>query len=181
MFLTDLDYTNHQKAIDLSILTEANNLSIRNFAENAAVEQIKSHLRRRFDVDEIFINVPTWNATTTYATDDHVFHSNVIYIALQNNLNQIPTGLAPNWEVGDNRDPFLVMIAVDITIYHLYAKIPNRKTPEDVNVRYGDALDWLKEVSTGKVIPNYPLLADDEANPSNVVKFGSQTKLNHRY
>lgn len=181
MFLTNLDYTAHQRDIDMNILTDSNNVVKRNFAENAAIEQIKSYLRRRYDVDLIFIDILTWNGTSTYSVGDHVEHAGVIYNAILGNTNSSPTSNPNDWAVGDLRDPYLVMSVIDMAVYHLYAKIPNRKTPEDVNIRYGDALEWLKGVSTGEFIPGYPELADDDVTSTNKTKFGSSTKLNHRY
>lgn len=182
MFLTDLDYTTHQRSIDLSILTNANNRTVRNFAENATIEQIKSHLRKRYDVNEIFIDIRIWSAATTYTIGDHVEHDGAIYYAENPSTNEDPSAVdSAFWTLGDLRDPYLVMTAVDMAIYHLHAKIPNRQTPEDVALRYGDAIDWLKGVSKGEFVPNLPELTPDSETKTNHTSWGSQAKLNHRY
>lgn len=180
MFLHNIDYSAHQRDFDMGVLTTSSTVK-RDFAENAAVEQIKSYLRKRFDVDLIFINVRDWSNSVTYAIGDHVVKDGIMYNAILAGAGQDPALVPTYWQVGDLRDPFLVMTAVDMAVYHLYAKIPKRTTPEDVNLRYSDALEWLKGVSTGEFIPNFPLLSDDAANTHNEPKFGSDTKINHRW
>lgn len=181
MFLHDIDYAAHQRDFDMSILTSASTTK-RNFAENAAIEQIKSYLRKRFDVDLIFINVTNWNSAVSYSEGAQVVKNSKMFIALQAGTNQDPeTPSSTYWKEGDNRDPYLVMTAVNVTVYHLFAKIPKRQTPEDVGLRYDDAVEWLKGVSTGEFIPGYPLLSDDETKTQNEPKFSSDTKLNHRW
>jgi hypothetical protein len=45
------------------------------------------------------LTAPLWLSTTTYLTGQVVNFSGTAYIALQGNLNQIPTSLAPYWAV----------------------------------------------------------------------------------
>jgi len=63
---------------------------------------------------------------------------------------------------GDNRDHFIVMITIDILLYHLWAKRAPRKIPEYRATRYQDALDWLKSVGSGELQSALPQLPDDE-------------------
>lgn len=179
MFLTTTDYSSHQSAIDLQILTLDSNIRVRNFAENAAVEMMKTHLRMRFLVDELFIDVWEYDEDQTYNAGDHVEHDGSIYYAETASTGITPVDTAAEWNLGDLRRPELVMMAVDMTIYHLFAKIASRQTPQDVSERYGDALSWLKDVSRGKLAPEYPEIGTSA--PSNVMRWGSQTKLNQRY
>lgn len=181
MFLHTIDYTSHQRQIDLDILTDNSNLQIRNFAENAAIEQIKSHLRLRYDVDTDFYDITSWDNAITYNEDDHVVYNDETYYCIQSGTGQQPDTATTYWTKGDKRDKFLVMTAVDMAIYHLYAKIPQRTTPKDVEIRYSDALDWLKGVSKGDLVPNLTLLEDSDTTTTNRMKTGSQTKLNHRW
>lgn len=182
MFLSNLDYTSYQSSIDLKILTDSNNLTVRNKIENAAIEQIKSHLRKRYDVNEIFLDIRIWNGTTTYSIGDHIEHLGSIYYAEAPSTNQDPTDEDSEfWTLGDLRDPYLILIALNITVYHLHAKISKRLTPQDVADNYADALDWLKGVSKGEFVPNFPELIPDADTQTNHTQWGSQAKLNHRY
>lgn len=63
---------------------------------------------------------------------------------------------------GDDRDLFLVMIAIDIALYHLWSKRAPRKIPEFRAQRYQDALDWLKAVGEGTLQTDLPQLPTDE-------------------
>ncbi len=181
MYLHTIDYTAHQRNFDMDILTNSNNVSVRNFAENAAIEQIKTYLRRRYDVALIFIVVRDWDVAATYNEGDHVVKSGAMYYALDASTGQDPVTEDDYWQLGDLRDPFLVMTSIDMAVYHLYAKIPKRNAPEDVSLRYGDAIKWLEGVSKGNFIPNFPLLSVDPDSENNEIKFGSATKLNHRW
>lgn len=63
---------------------------------------------------------------------------------------------------GENRDHFIVMITIDILLYHLWAKRAPRKIPEYRATRYQDALDWLKTVGSGEMDSALPQLPPDE-------------------
>jgi phage gp36-like protein len=64
-------------------------------------------------------------------------------------------------EEGDTRDMFIVMIVVDIAIYHLWSKKAPRKVPEHRSLRYQDALDWLKQVAAGAACSLPPIGQED--------------------
>lgn len=49
----------------------------------------------------------------------------------------------------DLRDAFLVMITIDIALYHLYSQTGHKDIPKHRNDRYVDAIEWLKDVGTG--------------------------------
>ncbi len=137
MFLTDTDYNSHQATKNLNILTKDDTVSVRNFAELAAEEQMRSYLANRFDIAKIFD------------------------------------------KVGTERNPLLVMYLVDMTVYHMFAKIPNRQTPEDVGLRFEEAINWLKDVANGKNTPTLPLKEKSETVPADM-QYGSETRINLR-
>ncbi len=62
---------------------------------------------------------------------------------------------------GDDRSYFIVMITIDIALYHLWSKRAPKKIPEHRAQRYQDALDWLKDVGTGKITTDLPPLTDN--------------------
>ena len=70
----------------------------------------------------------------------------------------------------DQRDHFIVMITIDILLYHLWAKRAPRKIPEYRATRYQDALDWLKDVGSGKMQSALPQLPPDEYQGRIVIK-----------
>jgi phage gp36-like protein len=70
---------------------------------------------------------------------------------------------APGAGEDDTRDAFVVMIAIDLTLYHLWSKEGGNNIPETRSLRYNDALDWLKAVQKGEAT-DLPLIEDDEGN-----------------
>lgn len=63
---------------------------------------------------------------------------------------------------GDSRDDYIIMITIDITIYHLWAKKAPKSIPEHRKERYSDALDWLTNVGSGEIPTDLPQLPADE-------------------
>ena len=74
---------------------------------------------------------------------------------------------------GENRDMFIVMITIDIALYHLWSKKASRKIPELRAQRYQDALDWLKGVGDGTLKSDLPQLDGDS--------FKSEISIESRY
>lgn len=65
-------------------------------------------------------------------------------------------------ESEDARDMYIVMITIDIAIYHLYAQKAPRKIPEYRDIRYHDALEWMKDVGNGTTPTDLPPLEDED-------------------
>lgn len=84
------------------------------------------------------------------------------------------------WETtGDDRDEMLLMILMDLVLFHLHAHLPGRMGMEIRRQRYEDALAWLKGVANGDITPELPRPSEEEyATP---VRFGSQPKINPYY
>lgn len=59
----------------------------------------------------------------------------------------------------DLRDHFIIMITIDLLLYHLWSKKAPRRLPEFRSQRYQDALDWLIKVGTGKLSAQLPQLS----------------------
>lgn len=101
-FLRNKDYEYIISEADLDVITGSEYSYVRD-AELAAQSEIESYLRQRYDTNLIFKDIlsysdattffindlvewiePTWLIGTTYAEDDRVSLSGVIYISLQN-------------------------------------------------------------------------------------------------
>lgn len=86
------------------------------------------------------------------------------------------------WTFGDDRDAQIRMYMIDITIYHLEARISPRVTPEERNTRYKQAVAWLVKVAKGDVMTTFPLLTDAEGNDTgDNITYRSNEKLTHHY
>ena len=120
MFIEESDYEVQVRQEIMSILDPSAANSAIEMAEHMAIDQIKSYLSGRYDVDAIF------SAT------------------------------------GEERNHFLLMIAIDIALYHLWSKRAPRKIPELRAQRYQDAIDWLKAVGEGTMTTDLPQLQGDD-------------------
>ena len=83
---------------------------------------------------------------------------------------------------GTGREPILLLYTKDIAVWHYI----NLATPNiDVafrQLRYEKAVDWLKGVQKGTIVPNLPLPTSEDATvQTGKVKFGSNTKRNTHF
>lgn len=120
MFIEESDYEVQVRQEIMSILDPSAANSAIEMAERMAIDQIKSYLSGRYDVEAIF------SAT------------------------------------GEKRNHFLLMIAIDIALYHLWSKRAPRKIPELRAQRYQYAIDWLKAVGEGTMTTDLPQLQGDD-------------------
>lgn len=56
------------------------------------------------------------------------------------------------------RDDYMIMITIDLTLYHLWSKKAPKVIPEHRKVRYDDALAWLTSVGSGETPTDLPPL-----------------------
>jgi hypothetical protein len=104
-----------------------------------------------------------WDETTDYAINDIVTDDDgYVYTAIAASTNQaliktaywspminIATSNTTYWAVGDNRYPLFVEIAMDLTLYNLYARINPRNIPTLRQERNREALDLLDAWASG--------------------------------
>lgn len=104
-----------------------------------------------------------WSSTVAYATSDIVSDVNgYVYTAAQSSTNQPLTSTSywtkmvgiintntTYWNVGDNRYPLFVEIAMDLTLYNLYSRINPRNIPDLRVLRNKEALDQLERWGSG--------------------------------
>ena len=65
---------------------------------------------------------------------------------------------------GSARNQLVLMMAVDIAVYHIFCQHNPYKMSEFRKERYNRAIEWLKAVAAGKItIANAPRLPDEEA------------------
>ena len=132
--------------------------------EAAALQQIKNKLRRYNMTLALALPLP-WNLATAYVTGGRCSLVDKFYIALKNGTNKTPATEPTYWKESDPRDVYLVMITIDITLYHIHARFSPRALTEIRVKRYEDALKWLDDVMLGHENPDLPLIEDSEALP----------------
>lgn len=82
-------------------------------------------------------------------------------------------------ETGADRNPVVVMYLMDMTLYHLHARLAHVQMPKTREERYKRAISWLEMVNTGKLTPDLPMKEEDDQATS--LRFGSNEKFGHQY
>lgn len=86
---------------------------------------------------------------------------------------------------GTDRNALIVMYMIDITLYHMHARINPMKIPQIRIDRYENAVKWLGMVSKGQITPGLPLITDaitGETDPDlGRGRSGSNEKFNHQW
>lgn len=83
---------------------------------------------------------------------------------------------------GENRNRQILMYACDIALYHMAASLPNKMGMDIRKERYERAIEWLKQVQAGIVIPDLPEATTDSgesAAPS--IRYGSKPCVDNSY
>lgn len=81
----------------------------------------------------------------------------------------------------DDRDAFIVMITIDIALYHLWSKEGGNNIPKLRELRYNDALKWLQDVQNG-LNADLPELLNTEGDViSDVRIYSIHEPENYRY
>lgn len=81
---------------------------------------------------------------------------------------------------GTDRNAHLVMIMIDLVLYHVFSRITPRNIPEVRELRYDAAIKWLEKVAAGELLPDLPLLKEDNT-PITELRTGSALPLVHSY
>ncbi|MFN7611262.1 MAG: DUF1320 domain-containing protein [bacterium] len=79
------------------------------------------------------------------------------------------------------RNPQVMMVLVDLCLYHLYSRIQPGQVPDLRQNRYDDAIKWLEGVAAGKFLPDLPLPTGTETGEKYDVQYGSRPARNPYY
>jgi phage gp36-like protein len=82
-------------------------------------------------------------------------------------------------KTGDNRNALIVMFAVDILLYHIHSRLMGKETPEIRDIRYSDAIKWLKMVNAGEIFIDLPLKPNTVAAGN--ISYVGEEKRNNRF
>jgi phage gp36-like protein len=83
---------------------------------------------------------------------------------------------------GVNREPILLLYTKDIAVWH-FIQLANANVEMELRkIRYDRAIQWLKDVQKGIIVPNLPILTNaDETIQAGKIKFGSNKQRNTHY
>lgn len=90
--------------------------------------------------------------------------------------NQVQIAPLPNWELGDNRDPIIMQIIIDITLYKLNARIASQNIPAHRKQSYDEAMFWLNNVKEGEMTTD---IKSKQPAQGNEIRWGSDIKKNN--
>ncbi len=60
------------------------------------------------------------------------------------------------------RNPMILLCVIDIVLYHLNAWLPQKMGHEIREERYNEAIDYLADIQKGTIIPDLPLISNNE-------------------
>lgn len=83
---------------------------------------------------------------------------------------------------GSERNSLIVLLCMDITLYHIHARINPVMMPDIRKERYKSAIQWLKDVATGVINPtNLPALENAEGEAVVNNRYGSNPGLTSQW
>lgn len=82
---------------------------------------------------------------------------------------------------GDARNKLIVMRTADIALYHLASSLPQKMGIEIRKERYDRAIEWLEGVQSGKIIPDLPLVVEEDTPVMNGTIYHSEPRLRHNW
>lgn len=75
---------------------------------------------------------------------------------------------------GDDRPKQVLKWCIDIAIYFVYERVPDKLVPERIKENYARTLDTLLDIADGKKSIELPRLEDTEGNPKSKFRWGSK-------
>jgi phage gp36-like protein len=82
---------------------------------------------------------------------------------------------------GSDRNKLLVMMAVDMALYHMVASQPQKFGMETRKERYERAVRWLEGVQAGKIVPDLPRTEESDEDGSIGTSWYSEKPLRHNW
>lgn len=83
---------------------------------------------------------------------------------------------------GDSRNQLILMMAIDIAVYHIFCIHNPMKLSQIRKDRYDRAMEWLKQVASGEVsVDGAPALSSEDAQAHSQFIMLSNTKRNNRF
>lgn len=82
---------------------------------------------------------------------------------------------------GDKRNALVLMMAIDIAVYHIFCLANPLKLSQMRKDRYERALEWLKQVADGGISVDIPQLPDDIQQKHSQFVMISNSKRQNRF
>lgn len=82
-------------------------------------------------------------------------------------------------KTGTNRDYNVLRWCINITLYYIYERVPDKLVPDRIENQYIRTMDLLNEISDGKKAVNLEHLTDSDDNNITKFRWGSNTPRQH--
>lgn len=194
MYLIRQDFESIISLDNLDRLTNSND-RVWQAAEKVALEEMKSYMRHRYDVDYEFRGIVLHDQALSYLEDERVYIDDgsviTFYVALQDvPANTLITD-SSFWKEGDDRNQKLVNICTIILLYENYTRLNGNDLPNWLAVRYdgndplqkGGAIGYLKNIQKGVVSLDLRLLEDVQSGDDqsgNRISYGAAEGVKNR-
>lgn len=109
-------------------------------------DQVRCEIRQQLD------NTP--DSRKVRRAEEKAMAQMKMYLSSRYDVEQVFK--VPAEDEADSRNAFIVMMLIDVVLYHLWSKERGKDVPTLRNDRYQDALDWLKSVGNGEEISDLP-------------------------
>jgi hypothetical protein len=110
------------------------------------------------------------------------------YTCIQDSSGNLPTN-TNYFTAGDNRNPKIKQVTVDIVLYNIHSKVSPRSIPEVRRIRYDgfgnkndseNAIRYLEKVQKGQITPDLPVIIPTLQNTERW-SFGTSSSIKHSY
>jgi hypothetical protein len=157
-------------------------------SERFAIDEAKSYLNFKYNTDVVFgVNAYDFDAAQAYKIGEVVMDVNGNpYNCIADAPLNTPLTDTNYFAEGDLRNSLVVMILVDMTVYHFHSRTAGNRIPEMRIVRYEQAIEKLKEIRKSNMNPNLPLRDYDapehtSQQETHTLEIISQDKRNNNY
>ena len=83
---------------------------------------------------------------------------------------------------GADRNALVLELCKNIAVWYIIRLCNVDMLHEHVKERYDRAIDWLKQVASGDIAPDLPVITNDTTGQAQTrFRFGSHPKFNHTY
>jgi len=129
-----------------------------------AIEEVKSYIQHRYDVDLVFTEMTIYDNSVTYVVNDNVYFNEKYYVNILESTANYPTNTTYFTEIDDPRDQSILDITCIIAIYYLFRRITPRITPKWIVSEYDRVRDDLKAYQKGTRTIILPVNEDSDGD-----------------
>ena len=146
-----------------------------------AIEEVKSYIQHRYDVDLIFTDVSIYDNSDTYVVDDVVYFDEKYYINILESTGNLPSNTTYFTEISDPRDQAILDITCIISIFYLFRRKTPRTTPPWIISEYDRVRDDLKAYQKGIRTILLPVNEDEDGDEEgHRITYSSETQKDWR-